>query len=65
MCLGLPMRVVEHRGRTAWCEAGGLGREVDLFLLQHEPVAPGDWVLVHVGYAIQRLDPEAGEAAWA
>ena len=65
MCLGTPMRVVALGEGSALCEAGGVRREVDLYLLGHEGVAPGDWVLVHVGYAIQRLAPESGEAAWA
>jgi hydrogenase expression/formation protein HypC len=39
-------------------------REVSLFLLQGEPVEPGDYVMVHVGYAIQRMTEEEAQSAW-
>src|SRR3569833_1675501 len=57
MCLGIPMQITAIDGHRAHCEAGGIEREVSLFLLQDSDVATGDYVLVHVGYAIQRLDP--------
>ncbi len=65
MCLGVPMRVLSVEGTRARCAARGVEREVSLFLLQHEPVAPGDWVVVHVGYAIQRLSEAQARATWA
>jgi len=58
------MRVVGIDGFTAHCEAKGVSRDVNLFLLQHEPVAPGDYVMVHVGYAIQRMTEEDARSAW-
>ncbi len=57
MCLGVPMRVVQRDGFVARCEIGGIERTVSLFLLQHESIEPGDYVMVHVGYAIQKMDP--------
>src|SRR3569832_2650703 len=57
MCLGIPMQITAIDGHRAHCEAGGIEREVSLFLLQFCDVATGDYVLVHVGYAIKRLDP--------
>jgi hydrogenase expression/formation protein HypC len=64
MCLGVPMRVVERDGYTARCEAKGIERSVSLFLLQHEDVAPGDHVMVHVGYAIQKMTEADANTAW-
>ena len=65
MCLGVPMRIVERDGFIARCEAKGIERSVNLFLLQHEDVGPGDHVMVHVGYAIQKMSLEEAESAWA
>jgi hydrogenase expression/formation protein HypC len=64
MCLGIPMRVVEVDGFNARCEAKGVQRDVSLFLLQHEPVATGDFVMVHVGYAIQKMTEQEALSAW-
>ena len=65
MCLGIPMRIVECQGFVARCEAGGVERSVSLFLVQHESVGPGDHVLVHVGYAIQKISQADSADTWA
>ncbi|MCS6958291.1 MAG: HypC/HybG/HupF family hydrogenase formation chaperone [Aquificaceae bacterium] len=58
MCLSVPSKVLEVReDKTALVETLGVKRVVSLELLQ-EDVFPGDWVLVHVGFAIQKLDEE-------
>ncbi len=58
MCLSVPSKVVEVReDNTAVVEAFGVKRVVSLDLLQEE-VSVGDWVLVHVGFAIQKLQEE-------
>jgi len=64
MCLGIPMRVVECDGYIAVCEARGIARTVSLFLLQHENIVPGDNVMVHVGYAIQKMSETEAASAW-
>lgn len=64
MCLGIPMQVVEIDGFVARCEAKGVSRDVSLFLMQDEPVQIGDYVMVHVGYAIQKIEPQAARSAW-
>jgi hydrogenase expression/formation protein HypC len=46
------------------CEAKGVEREVSLFMMQGEEVAPGDFVLVHVGYAIQKISAEDAAESW-
>lgn len=64
MCLGIPMQVRAIDGYTARCEAKGVERNVSLFMLQHEPVEIGDHVVVHVGYAIQKITPQEARSAW-
>jgi hydrogenase assembly chaperone HypC/HupF len=53
MCLGIPGKVLEVRGNVALVDFGGVTREVDASL---EEVAPGDYVLVHVGMIIAKID---------
>lgn len=65
MCLGVPMRIVEIEGYAARCEARGVERQVNLFLVQHEMLRPGDMVMVHVGNAIQKISKEEAENVWA
>jgi len=64
MCLGIPMQVQEISGFTARCEAKGVEREVSLFMLQDEAVEIGDFVVVHVGYAIQKVTAQEAQSAW-
>jgi hydrogenase expression/formation protein HypC len=64
MCLAVPMRIKSVDGFAAVCEAKGIEREVSLFMLQGEEIAPGDHVLVHVGYAIQKVSEEEARSTW-
>lgn len=64
MCLGIPMQIKEIDQFVARCVAKGVEREVNLFMLQHEPLAVGDFVMVHVGYAIQKMTPQEARSAW-
>lgn len=64
MCLGIPMQIVAIDGYNARCEAKGVQRTVNLFMLQDQPVAPGDYVMVHVGYAIQKMSEADARSAW-
>ena len=59
MCLGVPGRVVEVDGLVATVDFWGLRKQVRLDVVD-APVAPGDYVLNHVGFAIRRIP--AGEA---
>lgn len=65
MCLAVPMKIKTIDGYQCTCEARGIEREVSLFMLQHEELAPGDNILVHVGYAIQRVSDEDAAKTWA
>jgi hydrogenase expression/formation protein HypC len=57
MCLAIPARVVEVLPRDEGViDVGGVRKRISLELVTD--VAPGDYVIVHVGYALQRLDPE-------
>lgn len=58
MCLAVPARItaIDETADTAKVDLGGVLKEVSLALL--EGAAVGDYVLVHVGYALNRIDPE-------
>lgn len=64
MCLGIPMQVLDIDGFVARCEAKGVERDVNLFMLQDDPVRPGEFVMVHVGYAIQKISEQDARSAW-
>jgi hydrogenase expression/formation protein HypC len=64
MCLAIPVRVVELLGEsTAMVDLDGIRKEISLALL--DGVAVGDYVIMHVGYALARLDPEEAERTLA
>ncbi len=64
MCLAIPARVVELRDADqAVIDLGGVRKEISLALV--EGVAPGDYVIVHVGYALQKVDPAEAEKTLA
>jgi hydrogenase expression/formation protein HypC len=56
MCLAVPARIVEINGMNAIADAGGIRRSVDIRLVENAVV--GDYVIVHAGFAIQKLDQE-------
>jgi len=57
MCVGVPMQVIRIEGDQALAEIDGVKREASLMLLNQE-VAVGDYVIVHAGFAISKLDEE-------
>jgi len=57
MCLAIPAEVLRVEGNKGLVDYGGLKQEVSLDLV--EDVHPGDYVLVHVGFAIEKLSKEA------
>lgn len=64
MCLALPVKVMEvGPGDTAIVDLGGVRKEISLALLSDVQV--GDYVILHVGYALTRLDPEEAEKTLA
>jgi hydrogenase expression/formation protein HypC len=69
MCLGIPGQIVEIVDETfyvAKVDVAGVKRGVNISLLASEGIAPGDWVLIHVGFAMSKIDEqEAHEALQA
>ena len=64
MCLAIPVRVVELRGKdTAVVDLDGIRKEISLALV--DGVVVGDYVILHVGYALSKLDPEEAERTLA
>jgi hydrogenase expression/formation protein HypC len=64
MCLGIPMQIKSIDGFTARCEAKGVERDVSLFMMQDDELVVDDFIVVHVGYAIQRISPQEAQTAW-
>jgi hydrogenase expression/formation protein HypC len=65
MCLGIPMQIIAINGFVARCEAKGVERDAGLLLLGPDEVAVGDYIVVHLGHAIERIDAERAAEAWA
>lgn len=63
MCLGVPAKVLEAAGGTAVADLGGVRREISVILL--DDVRPGEWVIVHAGFAIEKLSEEEAERTLA
>ena len=68
MCLGIPGRVVEmvpgFGDQLALVEVAGAPRKVNIGLLDEAP-APGQWVLIHMSFAVELTDPAGAEEAMA
>lgn len=59
MCLGVPAVITEvHDAARATVEIGGVARMISTDLLIDENLTEGDWVLVHVGFAMSKIDEE-------
>jgi hydrogenase expression/formation protein HypC len=58
------MQIRAIEGMIARCEAGGVERDVSLFMLPEDSVRPGEYVMVHVGYAIQKMTPQEARSTW-
>jgi hydrogenase expression/formation protein HypC len=66
MCLGIPGEIVElmaGRDDFAMVSVAGVKRAVNIGLLEDEELKAGDWILIHVGFALSKIDEE--EAAGA
>jgi len=63
VCIGVPGQIIEVRSDSAIVELGGLKREVGTQLV--DDLKPGDYVLVHAGYAIQKIDEEDAQETLA
>jgi len=59
MCLGVPMQVKSIEDEVAVCEIDGVQREASLMML--EDVQVGDYVLIHAGFAIEKIDEDEAQ----
>lgn len=64
MCVGVPMKLVEINYPAGIAEAKGVKREIGLQLLPQGEVNIGDYVIVHVGFAIEKLDKKQADEIW-
>jgi hydrogenase expression/formation protein HypC len=64
MCLAIPMQIKSIDGYNARCEAKGVARDVSLFMMQDSSFQVGEFVMVHVGYAIQKVSDEEARSSW-
>jgi hydrogenase expression/formation protein HypC len=67
VCLGIPGRLVEllDHEHLARVDVSGVGRVVNIGLLEDEQLEPGDWVLIHVGFAMSKIDEDEAARALA
>jgi hydrogenase expression/formation protein HypC len=67
VCLGIPGQVVERVAgfgdQLALVDVVGARRRVNVGMLEDEVLEPGDWVLIHVGFAVEKVDEAAARAA--
>jgi hydrogenase expression/formation protein HypC len=66
MCLGIPGEVIEilaDRPDLARVDVSGVKRAINIGLLTDEHIKPGDWVLIHVGFALSKIDETEAKAA--
>ena len=69
MCLGIPGQVIEmvggHGGQLALVDVSGVARKINIGMLEldQQDLAPGDWVLIHMGFAVERTDAAGAEQA--
>ncbi|MGA8118159.1 MAG: HypC/HybG/HupF family hydrogenase formation chaperone [Actinocatenispora sp.] len=67
MCIGIPGRVtaVSAENDLADVEVSGVVRGINVGLLSDDPPAPGDWILIHSGFALSRMTEEEARDAMA
>jgi hydrogenase expression/formation protein HypC len=58
------MQIKSIDGFVAHCEAKGVTRDVSLFMMQDDELAVDDYIVVHVGYAIQKISQQDAQTAW-
>ncbi|MGI8645544.1 MAG: HypC/HybG/HupF family hydrogenase formation chaperone [Nocardioides sp.] len=67
MCLGIPGRVVEmvegYADQLALVDVLGKERRINIGMLEDEVVSPGDWILIHMGFALERIDEDKAAEA--
>ena len=65
MCLAIPAQIVQRLPESdlATADVGGVKRNINISLVDDEGIAPGDWVLIHVGFAISKINEEEARSS--
>jgi hydrogenase expression/formation protein HypC len=66
MCLGIPgevVEIIEDKVDLAMVDVCGVKRAINIGLLADDPAQPGDWILIHVGFALSKIDEAEAKAA--
>ena len=66
MCLGIPGEVIEvlvDQPQLAKVDVAGVKRNINIGLVEEEGVAPGEWVLIHVGFAMSKIDEQEARSS--
>ncbi len=64
MCVGVPMQIIEINYPAGVAEAKGVKREIGLQLMPENSLEIGDHVIVHVGFAIEKVDKKLADEIW-
>jgi hydrogenase expression/formation protein HypC len=69
MCLGIPGQVIRtlegYGGQLALVDVAGEQRKVNIGMLPEETFAPGDWVIIHMGFVVEKTDKSGADQAMA
>ncbi len=69
MCLGIPGQVIRlldgYHGQLALVDVAGAERKVNIGMLEDQQLSPGDWVVIHMGFAVERVDEDGAREAMA
>ncbi|MCV7102208.1 HypC/HybG/HupF family hydrogenase formation chaperone [Mycobacterium palustre] len=69
MCLGIPGQVIQmldgYEGQLALVDVAGERRRVNVGMLSDETFSPGDWVIIHMGFAVEKTDRDGARQAMA
>ena len=69
MCLGIPGQVIKmldgYAGHLALVNVSGQERKVNVGMLPDETFSPGDWVIIHMGFVVEKTDRAGADAAMA
>ena len=66
MCLGIPGEVIEvlvDQPQLAKVDVAGVKRNINIGLVEEEGIAPGEWVLIHVGFAMSKIDEQEARSS--
>ena len=69
MCLGIPGQVVQmlegYGGQLALVDVAGEHRKVNVGMMPEETFSPGDWVIIHMGFVVEKTEKAGADAAMA